>query len=67
MKEYYNVPQIKYEGAQSKNPFAFKYYNKDEVIAGKTMEEHLKFSMAYWHTLCADATTTQMLSAWAHA
>ena len=56
MKEYYNVPKIKYEGADSKNPFSFKYYNKDEVIAGKTMSEHLKFSMAYWHTLCADGT-----------
>ena len=56
MKEYFDVPEIKYEGAGSKNPFAFKYYNKDEVIAGKTMAEHLKFSMAYWHTLCADGT-----------
>ncbi len=56
MKEYFNVPEIKYEGATSKNPYAFKYYNKDELIDGKTMAEHLKFSMAYWHTLCADGT-----------
>lgn len=54
MREYFpNVPQIKYEGPQSKNPFAFKFYNPDEVIAGKTMREHLKFSLAYWHTLVA--------------
>lgn len=56
MKEFFNVPEIKYEGATSKNPYAFKYYNKDELIDGKTMAEHLKFSMAYWHTLCADGT-----------
>lgn len=56
MSEIFNVPTIKYEGAESKNPFAFKYYNKDEVIGGKKMSEHLKFSMAYWHTLVADGT-----------
>ncbi len=57
MREYFpNVPQIKYEGPQSKNPFAFKFYNPDEVIAGKTMREHLKFSLAYWHTLVASGT-----------
>lgn len=56
MKEYFNVPEIKYEGAKSQNPYAFKYYNKDQVIGGKKMSEHLKFAMAYWHTLCADGT-----------
>ena len=56
MSELFNIPVINYEGPESKNPFAFKYYNKDEVIAGKTMAEHLKFSMCYWHTLCADGT-----------
>ncbi|SHJ40672.1 xylose isomerase [Propionispora hippei] len=48
---YFNgVPQINFEGAKSSNPLAFKYYNPQEVIAGKTMEEHLRFSIAYWHT-----------------
>lgn len=48
---YFNgVPQINFEGAKSSNPLAFKYYNPQEVIAGKTMEEHLRFSVAYWHT-----------------
>ncbi|HEY5562829.1 MAG TPA: xylose isomerase [Clostridiaceae bacterium] len=51
MSEFFkNVSKIKYEGKTSKNPLAFKFYNPEEVIAGKTMEEHLKFSVAYWHT-----------------
>ncbi|GAB6100114.1 xylose isomerase [Halanaerocella petrolearia] len=49
-----NVSQIKYEGRESDNPLAFKYYNPDQVIGDKTMEEHLRFSMAYWHTLTED-------------
>ena len=42
---------IRYEGADSKNPLAFKYYDADRVIGGKTMKEQLNFSLAYWHTL----------------
>lgn len=53
MKEYFKVGKIQYEGPKSKNPLAFKYYNKDEKILGKTMGEHLKFAMSWWHTLCA--------------
>lgn len=45
------IPTIKYEGAKSKNPLAFKFYNPDEVVLGKPMKDHLKFSVAYWHTL----------------
>ena len=57
MKEYFvGIPKIVYEGPKSKNPLSFRYYSPDEVIAGKTMREHLRFSMAYWHTLCADGT-----------
>lgn len=56
MKDYFNIEKIKYEGEKSKNPFSFKYYNADEMIGGKKMSEHLRFSMAYWHTLCADGT-----------
>lgn len=53
MKQYFeNISKIKYEGPLSPNPFAFKYYNPDEVINGKTMKEHLKFTLSYWHTLC---------------
>lgn len=56
MSEIFNVGKIKYEGAGSKNPLSFKYYNENEVIAGKTMREHLRFAMSYWHTLCGDGT-----------
>ncbi len=53
MKQYFeNISKINYEGPQSTNPFSFKYYNPDEVINGKTMKEHLKFTLSYWHTLC---------------
>lgn len=51
-----NLPNVVYEGPQSKNPLAFKYYDKDRVILGKTMEEHLPFAMAWWHNLCANGT-----------
>jgi len=43
--------QISYEGKDSNNPLAFKYYNKNQKVGGKTMGEHLRFSVAYWHTL----------------
>ena len=52
MKDFFpEVTKIQYEGAQSKNPLAFRYYNPEEVVGDKTMEEHLRFSMAYWHTM----------------
>lgn len=47
------VDKVEYEGPKSKNPYSFKFYNPEEVINGKTMKEHLKFAMAWWHTLCA--------------
>ena len=47
---YFNVGRINYEGPQSTNNLSFRYYNPDEVIMGKTMKEHLKFAMSYWHT-----------------
>lgn len=51
MAEFFpSVKQIKYEGAGSKNPFAFKHYNADEKVLGKTMAEHLRFAVCYWHT-----------------
>jgi xylose isomerase len=49
-----DIPKIRYEGAASKNPLAFRHYNADEVIGGKTMREHLKFALSYWHTLCGE-------------
>jgi D-xylose isomerase (EC 5.3.1.5) len=44
------IGKIQYEGPKSKNPLAFKYYNPDEVVFGRPMKEHLRFSVAYWHT-----------------
>lgn len=51
-----SVNKVIYEGKDSTNPLAFKYYNPQEVIGGKTMKEHLRFSIAYWHTFTADGT-----------
>ncbi|EJG03499.1 xylose isomerase [Flavobacterium sp. F52] len=56
-KEYYKgIGQIKFEGKESDNPLAFKYYNPDQVVAGKTMREHFKFAIAYWHTFCGQGS-----------
>lgn len=43
--------QISYEGKNSINPLAFKYYNRDEIVYGKKMEDHLRFAVAFWHTM----------------
>lgn len=51
-----DIPVIKYEGKDSKNPFSFKYYDPDRVVMGKTMAEHLPFAMAWWHNLGANGT-----------
>ena len=54
-KEYFpQLGQIKFEGVESKNPLAFRYYNPEQVVAGKKMKDWFKFSMAWWHTLCAE-------------
>ena len=45
-----NISKIRYEGSDSKNPLAFKHYNPKEVVEGKTMKDHLRFSVVYWHT-----------------
>ncbi len=51
--EYFQgIGKIAYEGKESKNPLAFKWYNPEQVIAGKTMKEHMRFAIAYWHTFC---------------
>lgn len=46
-----NVNKIQFEGKDSKNPLAFRYYNKDQKIGSKTMAEHLRFAVSYWHTM----------------
>ncbi|MBI9065087.1 MAG: xylose isomerase [Marinilabiliaceae bacterium] len=53
--EYFpGIGKIEYEGRESKNPLAFRWYNPEQVIAGKTMKEHLRFAIAYWHTFCGE-------------
>lgn len=52
-REYFKgIGEIKFEGKESDNPLAFKYYNPDQVVSGKTMRDHFKFAIAYWHTFC---------------
>ena len=56
-KEYFKgINAISYEGRNSDNPLAFKYYDPKKVVAGKTMEEHFKFAIAYWHTFCGQGS-----------
>ncbi|MCY7351028.1 MAG: xylose isomerase [Cytophagaceae bacterium] len=51
-KEYFpGIGQIAYEGPDSDNPLAFRFYDETKIIAGKTMKDYFKFGMAYWHTL----------------
>lgn len=52
-KEYFkNIGKIGYEGRHSDNPLAFKWYQEDRLVGGKTMKDHFRFAVAYWHTFC---------------
>ncbi|WP_159520955.1 xylose isomerase [Sunxiuqinia indica] len=54
-KEYFSgIDKIKFEGPGSRNPLAFKWYDENRVVGGKTMKEYLRFAVAYWHTFCGD-------------
>ena len=54
-KEFFpQLGQIKFEGKESKNPLAYRYYNAEQVVAGRKMKDWFKFAMAWWHTLCAE-------------
>ena len=56
-KEYFKgIDAIEYEGKDSDNPLAFKYYDQERIVAGKTMREHFKFAIAYWHTFCGQGS-----------
>ncbi|MBE6286799.1 MAG: xylose isomerase [Mediterranea massiliensis] len=56
-KEYFpGIGKIPFEGKESRNPLAFRYYDADKLIMGKPMKEWLKFAMAWWHTLCAQGS-----------
>ncbi len=52
-KEFFKgIGRVRFEGKDSKNPFAFKWYDAEKTVAGKTMQDHLRFSTAYWHSFC---------------
>ena len=54
-KQYFpEIGKIQFEGKESKNPLAFRYYNPEQVVAGRKMKDWFRFSMAWWHTLCAE-------------
>lgn len=56
MAAFPEVQPIQYEGPDSKNPLAFKWYNPDETVEGKSMRDHLRFSVVYWHTFRANGS-----------
>lgn len=56
MTYFANIGKIQFEGKGSDNPLAFKHYDPKQVVLGKTMEEHLRFAVAYWHTFNANGT-----------
>jgi xylose isomerase len=52
-REYFpGIKQIRYEGPGSKNPMAFKWYDENRIVSGKSMKDHLRFAVAYWHSFC---------------
>ncbi len=51
---FQEIGKINYEGSESKNPLAFKWYNENQIINGKTMKEYLRFAVAYWHSFCSN-------------
>ncbi len=48
------IGKIKFEGKESQNPLAFRYYDENKVVGGKTMKEHFRFAVAYWHSFCGE-------------
>ncbi|MDC3227983.1 xylose isomerase [Flavobacteriaceae bacterium] len=55
--EYYKgIGDIKFEGKDSTNPFSFKYYDPNKIVAGRALKDHFKFAIAYWHSFCGQGT-----------
>jgi xylose isomerase len=52
MEYFKGIEKIRYEGPESDNPLAFKYYNEEKIVSGKTMKDHFRFAVAYWHSFC---------------
>ena len=56
-KQYFEgIGKIRYEGPQTDNPLAFRWYDENKLVAGKTMKEHLRFACAYWHSFCGNGS-----------
>jgi xylose isomerase len=56
-KEFFKkIPLIKYEGKESDNPLAFRWYDENKIVAGKKMKDHLRFACAYWHSFCGNGS-----------
>ena len=68
MSAFPEIDRIDYEGPDSKNPLAFRHYNPEELVEGKSMHDHLRFSVAYWHSFRATGTdpfgSATMLRPW---
>ena len=56
MTAFFDIPQIQFEGPDSNNPLAFRYYDPNEIVEGKSMKDHLRFSVVYWHTFRANGS-----------
>jgi len=52
MSIFSGIGPIEYEGPETDNPFAFRYYNKDAIVHGRRMEDHLRMAVCYWHSFC---------------
>src|SRR5438445_383845 len=52
MNYFPNIPAIQFEGKDSQNPLAFRYYDPGKIILGKSMQDHLRIAICYWHTFC---------------
>ena len=54
-QEYFKgIGKIAYEGPESDNPLAYRWYDENRIVGGKTMKDHLRFAIAYWHTFCGN-------------
>ena len=52
-KEFFpGIGEIKFEGRESDNPLAFKWYDENKIVAGKKLKDHVRFAVCYWHTFC---------------
>jgi len=56
MEYFKGIEKVQFEGPETSNPLAFRFYQPDKLVAGKPMKEHLRFAMAWWHSLCADGS-----------